>query len=661
MPEPIGTEVVWHDTLVGDTAGTVPDLIDRTSDLVQEFLDQNQAWANSSITTANAVLTQLARAVLPPDFPDPPTESALTVNTTLGGGLGPSTPPALGSITPEAVPIFTAADIVIPDIDSEIPEYVPVIGGLTIPEAPIYTVPSLPIEPGLDLTFNVGDEPTPDYGLPPDLAALDLPTYTPIILPVFNDAAPEFSALPPSPIIPWVEPVYSSDIRDAIKLVLTQMLAGGTGLTPAVELAIWERGRQREDMGALKLVVEATDQWTSRGFSHPPGQLNGQTLAVREEAARKVNELSREVMIEQAQLEQKNREFAVTAGITYEQVFVGMFMQIVDRNFQIAKFEVETAVQLYNMNIALFNVQQAIFAQKTERFKAMLESALAPLKEYSLLIEAEKAKAQMNESMVSAFKAKVDAYGKAVDAFKSRVDAEVARSGQQKLLVDIYKSQVDAMAAQTNVQRGMFEAYSARVGAESAKAGLEESNARVFNSKVQAFAAKSEVNFKRAETQIAKNRLELDWQVANLNRIATLNGQQLNVIQANLAAYQAATSRESAEFSATTAIKQAEIQNLMEMGRLGLGKYTAMLEQWKTRGQQIIAVAQIQAESLRAAGQIASNLAAGAMAGTHVSAGISGGASSTQSRQDQKSESKSFTQGIRDDVQVTFYHPYKPI
>jgi len=657
MDDPQDT-IVWHDEILGMAASNVPDLMANTNAVVTEFLNQNKTWANSALVTANATMAALAATGVLPNLDDPPDVPTLSVSTTLGGGLGPSDPPYLGTINTETVGPFSPDDIIIPDLTSQMPEYTTLIAGLVIPEPPPYQTMASPPAPGLDLTFNVGTAPEPDYGEPPELAAMTLPEYTPIILPVFNDAAPEFDTLPPDPLIPWVEPVYSSAVKDAIESVLEEMLAGGTGLPPLVEQGIWERGRQREDAGSLKLVTTAIDQWTSRGFSHPPGQLNGMTLAVMEESARKVNELSREVMVEQAKLEQTNRNFAVTAGITYEQVYVGLFMSIVDRNFQIAKFEVETAIQIFNMQVAVFNVEQAIFTQKTERFKAQLESALAPLKVFTALVEAEKAKAQMNESIVSAYKAKVDAYGKQVDAFKALVDAETARAGQQKLLVEIFKSQIDAMVSQVNLQRGTFEAYASRIQGETAKAGLEESNARVFGSRVQAYVSQVESSLKGAETQIAKNRLELDWQVANLTRISTLNGQQLNVIQANLAAYQAATSRESAEFSATTTIKQAEIQNLMEMGRLGLGKYQAMVETWKTRGLQILAVAQQQAESLRAAGTIASNLASGAMAGTHVSAGMSAAAGSSQSRTDNKAEHKTFTQGISNsyDTNINYNH-----
>jgi hypothetical protein len=235
---------------------------------------------------------------------------------------------------------------------------VPVITGLSIPDAPQLVLPVAPVAPGLITEFALPSAPVPDYGSAPAIADLNLPTYVSPALPVFNDAAPEFNVLPPDPFIQWTEPQYSSDIKDAVKLVLQQMLAGGTGLPADVEQAIWERARGREGAEALKVIAEAMGQWASRGYAFPPGELNKQIQAVRDETERKVNEHSREVMIKQAELEQTNRNFAVTQGIGYEQVFVGLFMQIVDRNFQIAKFAVETQIQIFNLKISAFNVQR---------------------------------------------------------------------------------------------------------------------------------------------------------------------------------------------------------------------------------------------------------------------------------------------------------------
>ena len=650
--------IVWDADLYDSVAGQVPDLIDATTALVTDFLDQNQQWAQQTLTQANLALANLSQAKFVGQIPNPPEPPAISTSAYLNGTLGAVVSPGFGGIT-VFEKTFSPTDVVVQDPSTAEPTYSRIVSGVTIPQAPVFSIPQTPPEPGLDLSFDLGTSPAKDYGESPELMQINIPTYTMALLPMFNDTAPEFDTMPPDPIIQWVEPQYLSDIKNSVEDVIQTLLAGGTGLPIPVETAIWERARQREDRTVLKTVSDATDQWTLRGFSHPFGLLNKQVITVREDAVEKANSLSREVAIEQARLEQSNIKFAVEQGLHYEQIFTGLFMSVVDRNFQIAKFQVETAIQIFNMQVTVFNTEQAVFAQKGERFRLQLESALAPLKEYSMLVEAEKTKAVANQTLIAGFTAKVQAFSAQVDAYKTFIQAQTAKAEQQKLKVDLYRSQIDAMVAKVNVQRGAFEAYTAQVGGEVAKVQLESANASVFNSQVQGWSTLVQTKLKKAEIDISNNRLKMDWQIADMNRITTLNGQQLAVIHANLAGWQASLQRATAEAQTQLGFTQAGVQAHIELSRLQLGKYTAQVEQWKANAQQILQVAQLAAESLRAAGQISATLSAGAMAGTHVSAGISAGASSQQSRQDQKSESKGFSQNMGSNYSTIHTYPHK--
>ena len=660
MPEP-GPGYTWHDTVPLTDAAVVPDLIQSTNTMVEKFLDQNQIWAQSAITTANASIAALANARLPNLLPEPPSVSSSTSAPSVGSNYIPPSAPSLGGIVTEYVAPYTHLPVAVDTPTGDPGVYIPVIGGLTIPEPPVYAaIPGPPIPP-IDYSFVVPNAPVQDFQHVPALLDIAIPTYTQAVLPLFNDAAPTFDVLPPTPFIQWSEPVYSSGIKTAIEGVLQTMLAGGTGLPPDVERAIWERARQREDISAATLVRTAVDQWAARGFASPPGQLNGQMLAINEENQIKITQLSRDVAIKQAELEQVNRNFAVQHGISYEQVFTALFMSIVDRNFQIAKFTVETTIQVYNMQIAAFNVEQAVFAQVLEQKKVQLEVAMLPLKVYQAQLEAAKIQSEINVQRIQAFNAEVQAFVSEVEAYKAQVTAAVEKTHLQQLKIELFKGEVESQVAQINAQRASFEAYSSRINGEVAKAGLEESNARVYASKVGAYAARSEITIKRAEVQIQTQKLDLDWNAANLQRISNWNNMQLAQIHANLSAYQASVGLQTAVNESDRANRQVQFQATVELGKLNLGKYSAQLEAWKANATQVIESARLQAESIRASGQIAATMAAGAMAGTHVSAGISAGASSQNSLNNSRSEAKSFSQNTNDAVSVTFSHPYKPI
>ena len=250
MPDP--TVIQWHDTLTGNISGNVPDIISETNTLVESFLKQNQAWATTALTVANTAIANLSGVQFDGSFPDPPDEPHITSGAIFTGGIATGAP-SLGSVTLRGTPLFTPEDVYIPDVTGTAPIYTPVVTSLFIPEAPTFVMPPVPTEPTLDLTFETGDPPVPQYGAMPPLAPYSLPVFTPIVIPPLEiGTPPEFTQPPPNPVIPWVEPVYSSGVKDAVEGVILEMLEGGTGLPPSVELAIWERAREREDDAVLK-------------------------------------------------------------------------------------------------------------------------------------------------------------------------------------------------------------------------------------------------------------------------------------------------------------------------------------------------------------------------------------------------------------------------
>lgn len=612
----------------------VPEFLEDSSTLVAHYLSLNENFANLAFTEAQAAIDALSLANFPHSLPDPPDPPTLVATASLSTGLNFDSVPAVHTLQQSALSAFVPEEIDIQDIADEIPEYVPVITGISIPDAPTAQAVTFPTVPTVDTEFDVGDAPTPDFGTSPILTTFELPVYVPPVLPLFNEDVPTFDAIPPSPVIDWAEPVYSSEIQDAIKSVLEEMLAGGTGLPEAVERAIWERGREREDARSEQEIAAATSQWASRGFSAPPGQLNSQIIVLRDMTGRKVNELSREVMMKQADLEQKNRQFAVQAGLDYEKIFTTVFLAIVDRNFQIAKFTVESQIQLYNMLVTTFNVEQQIFAQKVLLYRTQIEAAFADIKAFEAQVGAVKAGAEMNVALTQAFGEKVKAYSAEVSAYGETVKAATEKASLQKNKVDLYKAEVDGVVAQIQGQREIFLAYDAKIRGETSKVQLEEANSRAYTARVQGIGEKATIIIKQADSQISRDRLRLDWNIANMQRITTLNAQQVALAQTELAAFDAVNRKAATRYEADLGGKRAILQAQIELGRLQVSKYDTLSSQWRARVQEVIQMSEITAGSLRAAGQIAGTLAAGAMAGTHVSAGISaqGSASQTSGR-----------------------------
>lgn len=99
---------------------------------------------------------------------------------------------------------------------------------------------------------------------------------------------------------------------DAAMNWLNEAIAnGGTGIRPAVEQQLWERGRARILGDSERAEGEAMATWANRGFPIPPGALTSQVNQIRLDAGRKLAEQSRDITVKSFDAELENTRFAV--------------------------------------------------------------------------------------------------------------------------------------------------------------------------------------------------------------------------------------------------------------------------------------------------------------------------------------------------------------
>lgn len=623
---------------------SVPSMTQEAQDFVEALLTDSRTQAASAVQDARDAIEDLKNATPPEDIPEPPLPPTVTtsIDSAIGGNFSEN--PDIGEIIVNDPLVFALEDIEIPDLEDDIPEYVALISGVSIPGDVTPLSLELPTPPTIETTLDIPDAPVADYGDIPDLLTLDLPTYVAPSLEAFDVDVPEFDALVPSSAVDWAEPEYEAWIADQLKTVLQTMLAGGTGIDPAVEQQIWDRERARLDVVARKAIEDARDDFAASGFDLP-----GITVLARAMAARTANQIevsksSRDVAIKQADLEQTNRQFAIKTGAELENIFVQIFLQTADRSFQIAKYAVEARIQIFNAEVAAFNVEQQIFSARVERYKVGLAYVQAQIESYKARLEAERIKTEINRDLIEAFKAKIAAFQAQADAYRALVQAASARADLQKVRMEVYRAQIEGAQATVAAKKSEYDAYASRIQGEVAKVGLEESNSRSYAARVGAISSVSEIKVKGADLKMTKQKLRLEAHLGELKRLGDLASLQLNAIQARAATYDATTRRDVARYDMDKSAKELAIQTTIENTRTLISRYASQIEVWKARVQQLIEYSRITGESIRAAGQIAGTLAAGAYAGTSVSAAFGGSVSRGETTSHGRSYSESKTE-----------------
>ena len=265
--------------------------------------------------------------------------------------------------------------------------------------------------------------------------ALNAAVYSPPTLSVtWNSiAAPSLPSLPSAPTLPtitYVAPTAPTDFVDVAPGVTTiddfdvdspnpsallgdltakiiSRIAGGTGLSPAVEQAIWDRARSRELKLALANEDDIARTSEAMGFMLPAGVMVDQLRMAQQNYYDKVSELSRDIAVKQAELEQANMKDAIAAGTDLE----GKIIQIYKTEADVYAVKVNAKAEIARLGMARY------------------------------------------ESLIRAYESSVNAYRSKVDAERSRIEA---LSAQGRTLIDGYVAGTRAVEATAGMYQGLY-------------------------------------------------------------------------------------------------------------------------------------------------------------------------------------------------------------
>ena len=597
--------------------------VERVEDIVAARIDDANETSDYLRTTAMQTIAALGSVNFdfnPGPIPAPPT---IDPSITYELNLPPILPTSFGEITanmPDRPTLEGSPEI--PDLT--IPEFVSSIGSLNIPTAPGWTAPGAPpVRPGdVDIDIPVA----PDFALPslPLLDEINVPDFEGLTIPAFDAQRPEFegSALPG--ILQWSEPDYHPVILDEMVAKLRELWNGEHGIPPAVEQAMRERAASAEDTIANREIDSVADEFSLRGFTMPTGMQAARVDRLREDLAVKKLGLNRELTIKFAEWQIENVRFACTQAIAAENVYVNLHLNAAQRMFEAARFQIESQINIYNAQVALFNARMNGYQIEAQVFKTMLDAELARIEVFKAEVEAEIARGQINEQRVRVYTAQVQALGTAVEIYKARMQGAEIQSNMVRNRIEAYSADVRAYGERINAEKIRFDAYEAQVRAEASKAGIIDAEARAYAALIQGKSAISDISVKRAELVIQRNRAAIEAYIADLDAEKARIQSQSSVIQAGAQAYVADTQRFAAVAQAETAKAQLEVSSKEAELRTNISFYQAQVQAYIGNMEQMIRQAALIVDALKAAGQISSTLAAGAMAGVHVGATLSG-------------------------------------
>ena len=525
--------------------------------------------------------------------------------TTFNGATLPATPAAQINLTP---PTLTAIALDLPADPGDAPAYqdISAIEAGTVPalsvSAPTISLPTSPSQlagfsgttPTITTSF-VFPEPPSELTNPllaaPNLTDRAEPTAPQVSLPAFEALTPVDNTVAPtnldttfsnayagaapsmiSAVNGYVDamllqrnPQYSAQMA-AIEAQLTRYLAGGTGLNAAVENAIYARAQSKNDAEARRVRDAAYAEAAKRGFTLPTGALMAAQQTARQAGADNNAKASTEITVLQAEMEQKNLQFAVTTSTALRTTVLNATLSYMQNLSQLngqaidyAKTVLSSILEMYNTAVKAYSVKLEGYKAEAVVYETRLKGAMAGIELYKAEIQALEALTQVDKARVDVYRARIDSLTALSNVYRAQIEAVQGRASLEKLKLDLFQTQVQAYTAQVQGKNAEWQGYTAAINGQQAKAQIYATQIQAYGAQVQAYKtgieAKAEVVKAAATTNEARAR-QYSAMVQGYQTVVQAKGQVASTALENqrqqVVAFQAQTQ---------AAIGNAQVQN----------------------------------------------------------------------------------------------------
>lgn len=554
--------------------------------------------------TLSVTWTSLAAPSLPsmPSVPTLPT-IAFTAPGSTPAPLALSEPSISIDSFVEPTPTLTMPTA--PTISYGTAPTVPAVGAVTVPTAPTLSAVTLPTM----LTLNTITTPTID------LRAAWLTQL---------ETTPTLALLEPTPYSYALGSEYASALLTGLKAKLAERLTGGTGLTPAVEQALWDRARDRETRTAQGNIDQVLRTSDALGFQMPAGTIVAQVREAEQNYYDKLSEFSRDVALKQADLEQSNLKDTIAAGMQLEGQLIDYSFKLEQLTFQSAKEYADNAIALHNASIEKYKALLEGYRAYASAYDMVIKGQMAAVDVYKAQLDGEQTKANVNATLVQQYKAQIEAGMAQVEIYRAQVQGAQTLIQLEQAKISAAGEQIRAYVATVNAETAKVEAYKAGVQAEATKV-------EVYKATVGAFSAKVGAQAERARAEISRYSALYQAKAAEWDGYKALVGAEGERIRA--LGIQSGSLLDG--FKASTAAVTAEAEMHTTVWRGNMAQYEAgqniAIQTAKLNNDAMLMANNAHLDAAKVGAQVYAQLTSSAYSMIHASAGVSGSSGMTVS------------------------------
>jgi len=496
------------------------------------------------------------------------------------------------------------------------------------PDTPQVSVPALPPDPA-PLSFPT----TPNYTLPPvpTFEQLNLPALPVITLPDFTATLPTLIEPPFNEDWHFTPTAYSSTLKDLLYNTIEGMLkVNKTALPEAIEAAIFQKGRSRQEMETRREVDSALTEFAGRGFNLPNGLLMAQIRAIRQRGQDRIAEYNREAVIKQYEETLQNLRLALAQGAALEGVYINLHIEHERFGLEAARHLRESAMAVLQYRLTVFQARMEGYKIQAQVLEQRIRAELAKVELFRAQLEGEKVRGEINEQRVKLYSEQLRSIGVLADIYKTQVDAVKVQADTQRLVFERYKTAMDGYDSRWRAYAAQMQGYGASISAETARVDIFKAMNEAHAKRVDAWHSGEQIKLEHERLRIqqfgqqlqawqghiALRSSDIELEKTRLGAVSTLAGAKTQLFGAQATLAQAESAAHDRSFELALASARAGLE-------ADIKKVELHLQQAKTLVDQLISINETKAK-------IGAQMISSAYSAVNYSAGISSSSSQSQ-------------------------------
>ena len=488
------------------------------------------------------------------------------------------------------------------------------------PDRPVVTAPRMPDDPEpLDMPV------MPDTPLPPlpTFEQLNLPVLPQIDLPTFESQLPQLIEPPFDDSWTFQPQPYVSRLKDQLYGTIERMLQAKSALPEAIEAAIFQKGRSRQEIETAREVDQALSEFGSRGWNQPNGVLTAQVREIRQKGQDRIAEFNRDAVVKQFEETLENLRLALAQGAAIEGVYINLHVEEQRFALEAARFAREATMAVLQYRLSVFQTRMQGYQIEAQVMRDRIQAELAKIEVFKAQLDGERLRGEINEQRVRLYAEQIRSLGLMADFYRTQVEAVKAKADVQRLVFDRYKTAMDGFDSRWRAYVSEWQGYTAGVEGEGKRADLYRTLVDAQSKRVDAWSTTENLKIERERLRTQQFGQQLNaWQAMIAKRSSDLDAER-----ARLAAVSSLVDAQARLYSASASVEQAASASSDRSFELGMARSRAQMEAGSKNAELMIQQAKFLTDQLLSINdtklKIGAQLTAASWSAVNYSAGVS--------------------------------------